>query len=362
MLRTYKFRLYPKPEQQQRIDFTLERCRLLYNRLLDERIHTYRTEAKTLSYYEQKKTLPARKKAIPALKEVHSQVLQNVVERLDKAYKAFYRRVQNGGKTGFPRFKGESRYRSFTYPQSGFSVEGKYLKLSKIGEVRIRLHRQIAGTIKTCSIVKKNGRYYACLAVEQALKPLPKTGKEVGVDLGIKHLAVTSDEQFFASPHPLRRSERRLKQLQRLVSKRKKGSHRRKKAICLLARMHEKIANQRKDYTHRISHQLVKRYDLIAFEDLNVQGMVKNHHLAKSIVDAGWRQLVQYTTYKAESAGKRVVQVNPHQTSQRCASCGEIVKKTLAERVHRCPFCGYEQDRDVNAAINILQLARQKAS
>ncbi|OYD07607.1 RNA-guided endonuclease InsQ/TnpB family protein [Paludifilum halophilum] len=359
MLRTYKFRLYPKPEQQERIDFTLERCRLLYNRLLAERIHTYWTEAKTLSYYEQKKTLPARKKAIPALKEVHSQVLQNVVERLDKAYQAFYRRVQNGGKTGFPRFKGESRYRSFTDPQSGFSVEGKYLKLSKIGEVRIRLHRQIAGTIKTCSIVKKNGRYYACLAVEQALKPLPKTGKEVGVDLGIKPLAVTSDEQFFASPHHLRRSERRLKQLQRLISKRKKGSHRRKKAIRLLARMHEKIANQRKDYTHQISHQLVKRFDLIALEDLNVQGMVKNHHLAKSIVDAGWRQLVQYTTYKAESAGKRVVQVNPHQTSQRCASCGEIVKKTLAERVHRCPFCGYEQDRDVNAAINILQLARK---
>ncbi|OYD08432.1 hypothetical protein CHM34_06255 [Paludifilum halophilum] len=149
---------------------------------------------------------------------------------LDKAYQAFYRRVQNGGKTGFPRFKGESRYRSFTDPQSGFSVEGKYLKLSKIGEVRIRLHCQIAGTIKTCSIVKKNGRYYACLAVGQALKPLPKTGKEVGVDLRIKPLAVTSDEQFFASPHHLRRSEHRLKQLQRLVSKRKKGSHRRKKS------------------------------------------------------------------------------------------------------------------------------------
>ncbi|PTX61288.1 putative transposase [Melghirimyces profundicolus] len=362
MLRTYKFRLYPKPEQQERIDFTLERCRLLYNRLLDERIYAYRTEKKTLTYYEQKKTLPERKKAIPVLKEVYSQVLQNVAERLDKAYKAFFKRVQSGGKAGFPRFKGENRYHSFTYPQSGFSVEGKYLHLSKIGEVRIRLHRQVTGTIKTCTIVRKNGRYYACLTAEQALKPLPKTGKEVGVDLGIKHLAVTSDEQFFAPSQQLRRSEWRLKRLGRLVSKKKKGSHRRKKAIRLLARMHEKIANQRKDYAHRISHEWVLRYDLIAFEDLNVQGMIKNHHLAKSIVDAGWRQLVQYTTYKAESAGKRVVQVNPHQTSQRCASCGEIVKKTWVERVHRCPFCGYVQDRDVNAAINILQLARQKVS
>jgi len=236
-------------------------------------------------------------------------------------------------------------------------MEGGNLKLSKIGDVKIKLHRPVKGIIKTCTVIVKNGKYYACFSCEVEAKPLPQTGKQVGIDLGIKHLAITSDGEFSDSPAYLRKAERRLKQLQRFVSHKKCSSNRCRRVVRQLARLHEHVANQRKDYAHKMSHELVKRYDLIAFEDLNTKGMVKNHHLAKSIHDAGWSQLVQYATYKAESAGRRVVQVNPHNTSQMCSGCGEIAKKSLAVRVHHCPYCGLEMDRDLNAAVNILQRA-----
>ncbi|WP_083964129.1 RNA-guided endonuclease InsQ/TnpB family protein [Shimazuella kribbensis] len=207
----------------------------------------------------------------------------------------------------------------------------------------------------------KNGKYYTCFSCQVEPSSQPKTGIQVGIDLGVKHLATTSDEQFLSAPKHLRKSESQIKRLQQSISKKKKGSKRRKKVVEVLARTHEKVANRRKDYAHKLSHLLVQAYDFIAFEDLSIPNMVKNHRLAKSIVDAGWGQLVQYTTYKAESASKRVVLVNPYQTSQRCSCCGKIVKKTLAERMHRCT-CGYEQDRDINAAINILHLAQQVAA
>lgn len=361
MQRTYKFRLYPTKEEQKNIQFTLERCRLLYNRLLAERIAAYKQTGQSLTYFEQKATLPERKQYIPELKNVHSQVLQHVVERLDKAYQAFFRRVKNGEKAGFPRFKPESRYNSFTYPQSGFSIEGKHLRLSKIGNVRIRLHRQPQGTIKTCTIMVKNGKYYACFSCEVESIPLPASEKQIGIDLGISTLAVTSDGERIESPQFLRKSEEKLKRKQRAVSKKKRGSNRRRKAVRELARLHEKVTNQRKDYAHKQSRKLIHEYGLIAFEDLNIQGMVKNHHLAKSIADSGWNGLVQFVTYKAESAGRQVVKVNPYRTSQRCSNCGEIVPKSLAVRIHQCS-CGYVADRDENAAINILKLAVQNVS
>ena len=361
MLRTYKFRLYPTKVEKENIHFVLERCRLLYNRLLAERIAAYKQTGLSLTYYEQKATLPERKHHIPELKNVHSQVLQNVVERLDKTYQAFFRRVKNGEKAGFPRFKPESQYNSFTYPQSGFSIEGKQLLLSKIGDVRIRLHRQPQGTIKTSTIIVKNGKYYVCFSCEVEEQRLPASEKQIGIDLGVSQLAATSDGDRIESPQFLHKSEEKLKRKQRAVAKKKRGSNRRRKAVRELAGLHEKVANQRKDYAHKESRKLVNEYGLIAFEDLNIQGMVKNHHLAKSIADSGWNQLVQLVTYKAESAGRQVVQVNPYNTSQRCSDCGEIVKKSLAVRVHQCP-CGYVADRDENAAINILKLALQNVS
>ena len=357
MRKAYKYRLYPTKEQREKIQFTLERCRLLYNRLLGERRFAYEADKTTLNYYDQANTLNERKKYIPVLKQVHSQVLQDVVKRLDKAFQAFFRRVKAGETPGYPRFKSAGRYDSFTYPQGGYSLNGNKLKLSKIGEVKIKLHRQPQGKIKTCTVILKNGKYYACLSCEMESNSLRKTEKTVGIDLGVKHLAITSDGTFFEHPKFLRESERKLHRKQRSVSHKKKGSVRRCKAVRELARLHERIANQRKDYAHKVSRQLVSQYGLIAFENLNVQGMVKNHHLAKSIVDASWNQLIQYTTYKAEEAGRRVVLVDPKNTSQLCSNCGEIVPKKLSERMHQCDHCGYVQDRDINAAQNILKRA-----
>jgi putative transposase len=226
--------------------------------------------------------------------------------------------------------------------------------------VRIKLHRRIEGRIKTCTIKRKNGKYYACFSCEVEPKP-SRAGRQVGVDLGVKHLAVISEmerdtEEYFDHPKYLRKAERRIRFLQRMVSRRKKGSNRRRKAVAMLAKVHEYIANQRRDTAHKVSRYLVDNYDLIAFEDLNIQGMVKNHRLSRSILDAGWRMLVEFTAYKAEWAGKQVVTVDPRGTSQVCSECGRIVKKTLSERIHRCE-CGYVADRDVNAAKNILQKA-----
>ncbi|MEF3313128.1 RNA-guided endonuclease TnpB family protein [Paenibacillus sp. GYB004] len=231
------------------------------------------------------------------------------------------------------------------------------MRLSKIGDVRIRLHRQPLGKIKTCTITVKNGKYYACFSCEMEGRLLPSSTDQVGVDLGLKYLAVTSKGETYEAPKQLRHNEQKLKQLQRSVSRKQRGSNRRKKSVQVLAKLHEKVANSRKDHAHKVSKELVNRYGLIAFENLNIQGLVKNHHLAKSIADAGWSQLVQFTTYKAESAGRVVVQVDPRNTSQQCSRCGEIVKKALSVRIHRCDHCGYTADRDENAAKNILQRA-----
>jgi putative transposase len=358
MRKTFKYRLYPNKAQERIILATLEHCRLLYNRLLGERKEAYEKEKHTLSAYTQINSFPIRKEAIPALKTVHSQVLQDVAKRLDKAFQAFFRRVKSGAKPGYPRFQPIQRYHSFTYPQTGWQVTGRTVKLSKIGDVRMKLHRAIEGTIKTATVIAKNGRYYLAFACEITTGDITvNTLPPVGIDLGIKHLAITSDGEFFETPQYLRKSERQLKRLQRQVARRQKGSTRRKKAVRQLARGHEHIANQRADNAHKVSRSLVSRYSRIAFEDLKIVNMTQNHHLAKSITDAGWNRLVQCTTYKAESAGGRVVLVDPYNTTQECSKCHALVHKELKDRVHHCPQCGYVQDRDINAAENILARA-----
>lgn len=361
-IKTFKFKLVPTREQREQIFFTLNLCRWLYNSGLEQRITAYKKQNKSLTFYMQKKELPLLKKILPEFKNVHSQVLQNVLERLDKAYQAFFRRLKNGEKAGFPRFQGRNRYNSFTYPQSGFKVSKQYLWLSKIGEVRIHQHRQLEGDIKTCTIVHKNGLFYACFSCEVDIKNC-RTSKNnaIGVDMGVKHLAITSDGMFYDNPKNLQHFERKLKKQQRRVSKKKKGSNRRKKAVHQLARLHERIANIRKDNAHKVSRELVNQYDIIIFEDLNIQRMVKDNRYAKNIVDSAWRRLIDYTTYKAENAGKEVRFVNPYNTTQQCSNCGSIIKKTIVERVHKCD-CGYVEDRDVNAAKNILHLGLQRTA
>lgn len=354
MLKTYRYRIYPTKEQKEKIEYTLNLCRYLYNNALEQRILAYKKYKKSISYNMQQNELPLVKQVLPEYKEVHSQVLQDVLKRLDKAFQNFFRRLGTNDKAGFPRYKGKNRYHSFTYPQSGFVIEGDKLRLSKIGNIRINLHRKLVGEPKTCTIVRKNDKYYVALVCEVEKPQVTLTNKVVGIDLGVAHLAITSDGEFFDNHKYLRKSEKQLKRLQRIVSKRKKGSNRRRKAVRLLAKKHEQIANQRKDRNHKISRILVDRYDLIVFENLNIKGMVKNKHLAKSIHEVAWKQLIEFTTYKAENAGKEVKLVDPRNTTQICSSCGAIVKKTLAEREHRCD-CGYVAHRDVNSAINILK-------
>lgn len=355
MLKTFKYRIYPNNTQKRNIQKTLNLCRFLYNNALEQRISVYKNFGATLSYNKQAKELPQLKKVLPEYKSVYSQVLQNVLKRLDGAYQHFFRRLGTVEKAGFPRFQGKNRYNSFTYPQKGFKISKNKLSLSKIGDVRINLHRKLNGNVKTCTIIHKNGRYYASFTSEIEKPKVTLTGKAVGVDVGISHLAITSDEEFFDNPKYLRKTEKEIKRLQRIVSRRKKGSNRRRKAIKLLAKKHEKITNQRKDTNHKISRRLVNKYDTIVFEDLFIKNMVKNKHLAKSIHEVAWRQLVDFTTYKAEYAGKEVKLVSPHNTSQECSNCGNIVKKTLSERTHNCKKCGYTAHRDVNASINILK-------
>ena len=361
MLKTFKYRIYPNAEQQRSIDETLEHCRVLYNRLLAERIESYEKFGHSISWVDQGKSLPVRKGAIPALFSIHSQVLQDVSRRLNKTYQAFFRRVKSGEeKPGFPRFKPFGRYHSFTYPQSGFAMQGKVLHLSKIGGVKVKLHRPIFGKIKTCTIIVKNGHYYACFSCEVEPTLLPWSDLSIGVDVGIKHLAITSDGKVFEPPKFLRKSERKLKQKQRQVSKSKKGSKRRRKRVRALSKVHEHIANQRRDFAHKVARYLVNTYGVIAFEKLNISGMLKNHHLAKSIQDAGWNQLINLTIVKAEEAGRNVVLVNPKHTSQDCSTPGCSYRKTdltLKDRVWQCPRCGTLHDRDINAANNILARA-----
>jgi putative transposase len=218
------------------MELTLNLCRWLYNTALEQRKFAYKHRNISISYNMQQNELPQLKKELPEFKQVQSQVLQDVLRRLDKAFKAFFRRLKTGEKPGYPRFQGKNRYDSFTYPQSGFSLDGKYLKLSKVGNVRIKCHRQMEGKVKTCTIIRKNGKYYACFSCE--IEPVKhSTGKQIGVDLGVKHLAITSDGEFFEHPKYLRKSERKLKRLQRIVSRRKKGSNRLKKAVALLSYM-----------------------------------------------------------------------------------------------------------------------------
>ena len=355
MLKTYKYRLYPTRKQTEKLEWTLETCRILYNSCLVDRNRRYEETGKGLSRIEQQKILVQDKKNIEYLKSIHSQVLQDVLFRVEKAYKAFFRRLKDkSGKAGYPRFKNQGRYDSITYTQSGFEIIDDKLKLSKIGYIKIKLHRKIDGRLKTCNIKKEIDRWYVCFSVEYTpnIKPIPN--KQIGIDVGLKSFAVLSDGKVIDNPKYLIKSEKFLIKRQRKLSNKKKGSNNRKKAIMTLSRLHKHISNQRKDFHHKVSKQVVDNYGYIKVEDLQIKNMVKNHKLAKSISDAGWGQFVSFLTYKAEEAGCYVEKVNPRNTSKECSVCGYIYKDmTLSIRKWTCPVCMTLHDRDENAAVVI---------
>jgi putative transposase len=360
MQRAYKYRLYPSHAQESTLERWLALCCELYNAGLQERRDAWRIARKSINYHAQAVQLPDIKAARPELGMVHSQVLQDTLRRLDKAFDAFFRRAKAGQKAGFPRFRARSRYDSFTFSQSGFAVEHGKLRLSKIGRVKIKLHRPIEGKIKTLTIARSStGKWYACFSVECEAKPLQEVSSAVGIDMGISNFATLSTGEAIANPKFFRVEEKRLAKASRKLSAAKKGSQERSKRRKAVAHIHERIANQRRNFAHQESRKLVNRFSIIVFENLNIKGMLKNHHLAKSISDAAWNQLIQYTTYKAEWAGRCVRQVNPRNTSQVCSGCGSIVEKDLSVRLHDCSGCGLVLDRDHNAAINILALGLQ---
>jgi putative transposase len=357
MIKSYKFKIRrPSKRIVQEFEQTLEVCRELYNAALQERRDAWKVCRKNITYYDQAKELTEVRQVREDVRAIPAVVARSPLDRIDKAFKAFFGRVKkNKTKAGYPRFKSKSRYNSFTYMQKeGFKLQNNKLKLSKIGSMRLHLSREIEGKIKTCTIKRQVDGWFVIFAVEENQSPyIPKTGNTVGIDVGIENFATLSTGEVVENPKYLRKAERNLKTAHRNVSRKKRGGANRKKAVRLLAKKHLKVANQRQDFFHKTSLNLIRKFDEFAVEDLNIQGMVKNHHLAKSISDAAWGTFILILTSKAESAGRRVWKVPAAYTSQDCSRCGNRVKKSLSQREHRCIACGLVVHRDHNSAITI---------
>jgi putative transposase len=380
----FKYRLYPTPAQDTALHSMLLTAHDVYNSMVNWRKYAYEVEGKSPDFYEQKKALPLWKKEHPELSEVHSQVLQDVVKRVDRAFEAFFRRVKAGETPGYPRLKGKGQYDSLTYPQEGgFDVGENAIRLSKVGIVKAVVHRPLPGKAKTCTVRLQAGKWFVCVTCEVEAEALPQSTEAIGLDVGLKVFAATSEGEFIENPRFFRRDEKALAKAQRKVERLKalrtqerKASLR--KARRVVSRIHERVRNRRHDFVHQLSRRLVNRYGLIALEALSVDNMVRRpapkpdpenagqflpnrasakSGLNKSIVDAAWSMFRSVLTYKAVSAGRKEVNVNPAYTSQDCSRCGFRVPKTLSERVHICPCCGLVLDRDVNSAKNILQIA-----
>ncbi len=355
MHRMFKYRLYPSRQQENQLQRHLDHCKDVHNALL----HHCRHSPRLPSQYTLNKLLPTLKQDNPEYASVHSQVLQNISKRIRDAYHGYYSRHDAGLKAGRPRYKSADRYKSITYPQSGFKVEEDTLNLSKIGSIRIRLHRPIRGDVKTLTVKRMtSGKWFAVFCCEVEAQPGEKPFEEVGVDLGLECFATLSDGTRIENPRIYRGSERRLAHLQRNLSRKERGSRNRIRARLRVARLHEKIENRRSDFLHKASRAVADAYGTVYVEDLRIRNMVRNRRLAKSISDAGWGRFVGMLCYKEEESGGRVVLVNPRGTSQMCSGCGEAVVKSLSVRVHVCPCCGLVLDRDLNAARNILEIGR----
>ena len=354
--KAYKYKLKPTPEQERVLAETLWRCRTLYNTALEQRKVAYERCGVTLSRYQQEAELKDLRADMPEYAAIHSHVLQDVLARLDKTYQAFFRRVKAGQTPGFPRYQGRNRYHSFTYKHygNGARLENGFLVLSKMGRVAVRWSRPLEGTPKTVTISHEADGWYAVIScADVPAQPLPATGRETGIDVGLKVFLITADGEGVENPRLHRRGEKQLKKAQRRVSRRKKGSHRRRKAVGNLQRAHQTVKRQRADFHHKTALALLRDYDTIYLEDLRVANMVRNRHLAKSIADAGWAQFRSILEAKAVCAGRRVIAVPAHYTSQDCSGCGTRVPKSLSVRTHVCASCGLVLDRDENAARNI---------
>jgi putative transposase len=356
--RSYKYKLKPTPDQARLLERTLMLCRHVYNVALEERREAWRKCGVSVSYHQQKAVLPGIKAVMPEYAEVNSQVLQDVVLRVERAFQAFFRRVQEGETAGYPRFQGRNRYHSFTYPQLGehgcARLDNGFLVLSKIGRIAVRWSRPLEGTPKTVTISKEADGWYVIFSCAKVpAQPLPPTGRETGIDVGLKVFLITADGLVVENPRYYRKAENSVAKAGRRVSRRQKGSKRRGKSVGQLAKAHQTVKRQRADFHHKTALLLLQKYDSIYLEDLRVANMVRNRRLAKSISDAGWAAFRTILDAKAACAGRRVIAVSPAYTSQDCSGCGARGPKSLSVRTHICTFCGLVLDRNENAARNI---------
>ncbi len=357
-LKTFKYRLYPSKRQERNLFRVLACARSFYNMCVSERKWAYELEGRSVSRTEQLRQVKHYKATFPQARGVHSHILQVAVSDCDKAFQAFFRRVKAGETPGYPRFKGRDRFHSFGLKEygNGWKVDGRKLHITGIGRVPVRWHRHMEGTPKTLRVIHKAGKWYIAVVCEVSHSmPLSETGRVVGIDVGISALITTSDGEKVENPKFYREAQAELRRRQRKLARAKKGSKNRWKAKRQVQRWHEHVANQRRDFTHKLSTDLVQQYDGIALEDLRVGNMARNKHLSKSILDSGWSMFRQYLTYKAASAGRVAAFVDPTYTSKCCSGCGAIFQDfDLSTRWVECD-CGLSMDRDHNTAINILR-------
>ena len=361
MLKAYKYRIYPNEEQINYLQKIFGCTRFIYNQMLADRIKSYE-ENKDLDIKITKYPTPAQyKKEYEWLKEVDSLALANAQMNLDKAYKNFFRDKS----VGFPKFKSKkNNHKSYTTNNQNGTVyiENDRIKIPKLKSmINIKQHREFVGLIKSCTISQHpSGKYFISILVDTENYQLPKLDTKVGIDLGIKEFAITSDGEMFSNPKWLNKSEKRLRKLQKDLSRKQKGSNNRRKDRLKVAKLHEKISNQRKDYLHKISYYIISENQVIVIEDLKVSNMIKNHKLAKSIADVSWSEFRRQLEYKAKWYGRElIIAPSNYASSQLCSNCGNKSSQTkdLSCRTYVCDICGMEMDRDINASKNLLKLA-----
>lgn len=362
--RGYKFRLYPNRKQQQLIASTFGCCRFVYNHYLALSISQYESTGKSNTYNQNSKDLTQLKNELTWLKDIDSVALQQSLRNLDKAYQNFFRNVKLGRKPGFPKFKRKSNhhqsYRLVKVHDNYFNIENSRIRLGKLGYVRFVQDRDISGVIKQVVISQQpSGKYYVSLScVDSEVDYFDSTGAVLGVDLGLKDLAITSDGEKIENPKWFNKGHKKLIKLQRQHAKKKIGSKNREKSRLKVARQYEKITNQRKDYLHKFSSDLIKNHDVICIENLNVKGMIRHKKLSKATADVSWGEFVSQLTYKAEWYGRKLIKIDRFfPSSQLCSCCGykNSLVKDLTIRQWTCPQCGTTHDRDINAANNILK-------
>lgn len=349
-MRAYKFRLYPNAEQRKEMQTHLWLAKNLWNDMLELTKQTY-------ADYEKFSSMNALNE-LAKNSGLYSQVSQDVFRRLNKSIYGMVARRKKGIEAGFPRFKSMDRMKSLTYPQAGFSLNGKKLRVSPFGEINIKLHRPVEGIIKTLILKREADKWYAILTAETPISiPKKNNGEAIGIDLGLMTFATLSNGEAVKKPKHFKIYEDKLAEVQRNLSRKKLRSKNRRKAKLAVSKIHSKIADTRKDWLHKTANNLLSQFSIIALEDLNVQGIASEH--GRGTGDAGWSIFTNILSYKAEEAGCEVVFVNPANTTKMCSGCGEMVKKELHERQHNCPFCDLSIGRDHNAAINILNRATQ---